>query len=264
MLALALRKYQGGSHTRHCLSNLHQLGQSLALYAQDYDQCWPAITHSPAIRGGILSGTETPTVPYTFQLEPYIHDESLYACPEDNVPRKEGELWDGRYKGKLLKRSYALTGPIVTQQAAGAAGQDKSTSAFEYVAYQQKKYDRNTGIAGRSFASADNPAQTIALVENWGYRNSVLDGELSNAVLGSNWKDVLFGCDTASLPGRRIPAENEVDRFAPCTSVYDDQHNIPAQGHADVGNYLMADGHVESLQWTQAREADFQRFKLHK
>ena len=264
LVVFVLRNYQAGTKARLCLSNFQQLGQSLTLYAQDYDQRWPAITRSPAINGGRATGTEIPTAPYTFQLAPFIHDESIYACPEDDVPRTAGDLWDGRYTGKLLKRSYALTGPIITQHSADAAGPNRSAAAWEYLQWEHKKYDRNTGVAGKRIASAEDPAQTIAMVENWGYRDSVLDGPLSNAVLGSGRKTFLYGCDSADLPGRRTPALSVVDRFEPCASVYSDRHNVPARGHSDSGNYLMADGHAARLRWTQVREADFQRFRLHK
>ena len=73
-----------------CVSNLHQLGQAIQLYAQDYDRyprgLDPADKYTPVIwsghpaaQGGVLS--TTPLLPVV--MGAYIKSPSLWHCPSD-------------------------------------------------------------------------------------------------------------------------------------------------------------------------------------
>jgi prepilin-type N-terminal cleavage/methylation domain-containing protein len=62
-----------------CLSNLHQLGQAFAMYAQDYDQRLPSITPSA---GDDAVATAIHIYPETY-LGAYTKNHGIYRCPSD-------------------------------------------------------------------------------------------------------------------------------------------------------------------------------------
>jgi prepilin-type N-terminal cleavage/methylation domain-containing protein len=66
-----------------CLSNLKQLGTSVLLYAQDYDETYP-INYQDASSG---AGTAA-QIPLTWpnRLMPYVGNQQVYACPSDSRP----------------------------------------------------------------------------------------------------------------------------------------------------------------------------------
>jgi prepilin-type N-terminal cleavage/methylation domain-containing protein len=66
-----------------CLSNLKQLGLSILMYCQDYDDTYP-INYQDASAG---VGTSA-QIPLTWpnRLMPYIKNDHVYACPSDARP----------------------------------------------------------------------------------------------------------------------------------------------------------------------------------
>ena len=76
----------------NCLSNYHQIGQAIHLYASDYDGITPP-------DGGSFSGLITDS-------KPYIKNTSLFACPDDFDREEEGRAGSyrmpSRYQGKTL------------------------------------------------------------------------------------------------------------------------------------------------------------------
>jgi prepilin-type N-terminal cleavage/methylation domain-containing protein/prepilin-type processing-associated H-X9-DG protein len=62
-----------------CLSNIKQLGLAFLMYAQDYDERWPAVTLADCFSGTTWLGI----VPWTMSVEPYIKNTQIFVCPSD-------------------------------------------------------------------------------------------------------------------------------------------------------------------------------------
>jgi prepilin-type N-terminal cleavage/methylation domain-containing protein/prepilin-type processing-associated H-X9-DG protein len=221
-----------------CASNLKQLGLALTMYAQDHDETMPAEVSAPPINGG-----QENDVPYDRLLAPYVKNEQVYACPSDGAPRANSFFWDGSFRSRMPRRSYAITNNLQTLEA-----QSRS-----------QKLDKNTGIVGVPLARIEQPAETLALAESWA---TFPDGA-SDSVLGGGAGATLLDCDAWKLPGRTKPSDAPIDNFPPCPD-FTSPRALPARGHHGQGNYAFADGHVKALTWAQVRGNDFRPFKLTK
>lgn len=66
-----------------CLSNLKQLGISVIMYAQDYDETYPMSYQD--ISSGAGSAAQIPLT-WPNRIQPYIKNTQLYKCPSDSRP----------------------------------------------------------------------------------------------------------------------------------------------------------------------------------
>src|SRR2546430_775811 len=117
-----------------CASNLKQLAAALAMYAQDNDETMPADVSAPPINGG-----DDADVPYDRQLVPYVKSDLVYACPSDGAPRAAAFLWDGSYRVRQTKRSYAITNKLLTAEGLGRG----------------EKPDKNVGVVAAALAQIE-------------------------------------------------------------------------------------------------------------
>lgn len=229
-----------------CLSNIKQISLALVSYSIDYDEVMPiAFPKIPAINGG-----NSTDMPWDSQLQPYIKSVQIFTCPSDSVPRisvNSVPWWDGSFKSKALERSYAYVGKIATVQgiANGYGNRDQNTGMSDW------------GATPTKIATISAVAETIAIVENWSYNQ----GTGSDSYMGGSWGSEFTDCDTAKLPGRKLPAQSPADSFSACSGAY---ANKPMPGHMNMGNYGFADGHAKALNWGQVRGNDFYLFKLAK
>ena len=231
-----------------CLSNVKQIGLSLMMYVQDYDETMPPqFPEEPPIRGG-----GTSFVPMESLLEAYVKNTQVYRCPSGYGPGQVGGLgdfWDGYYFDHPTERSYVYVGQINTVEAAGS---DANTGMAGIIAWGGKK--------PVSLAAMDAPADTIPMVEVRNFNNGV-EGSGNDNLYGSPWGSAFTGCDTYKLAGR---AKGE-DGNQPPTGCADAYTNNPGiKGHFAKGNYIFGDGHVKSLGYKQVRNNDFALFKLQK
>ena len=220
-----------------CLSNMKQINSGLLMYAQDNDETMCADVSLPPINGGTDS-----TFSFDRQLASYVKNDAVYACPSDTAPRYNSDVWDGAYKGKLLKRSYAITNIIRTQEGI-ARGETP---------------DKNSGMIGHSLAQMAQSAETVSFAETW-----ATDAMGDDSVLATGAGSTFLDCDTWKLPGRPKPSAAPADNFSACPDFTDALHT-PPKGHFAQGNYAFTDGHVKSLTWGQARANDFRLFNLQK
>ena len=240
-----------------CVSNMKQIGIGLIMYTQDYDESYPApqVLTAP-VNGepvGAFNSSNRWRTPIDSQLQPYIKNDGVWACPSDSSPISPVDtsfFHDGKYDptlngGKRFRRTYAYATVIFTAQSSGI--NDPNTGLG----------DRNPpstgGIPlGYALASVDMPADTVAYVEP----PTDTTGDVSWN-MGAYNGGYFTSCDTWKLPGRK-PG---VDTVKGCEAVYSNANIHPYRGHFEKGNYIFGDGHVKSLSWGQIRANDFYLFK---
>lgn len=245
------------------LSAVKQIGLGSVMYANDFDDRFVpvAVDNHPGVNNpGAL--VETPghwvfrRKPFCSNLEPYIKSSELWQVPADSrspsVMPGDDMLWDGRFRGRVIRRSFMMTSHIVTMQAGGWL-------------------DRNTGVTPawwdlahfpiRTYTEFSDPSNTIAFAEVWpthggGGRVAALPDP------------IMFWCDTWKLagrvhmsgaPGDRLPTGGDnCDRFTREPGL------LPTPGYGGTANYAMADGSARALRWGQVRANDFFMFKVQK
>ncbi len=242
-----------------CLSNTKQLALGLYQYVQDYDEQMP--TAFPAVAP--INGGNINRVPYDIQILPYVKNDQVYICPSDPWARQNSPVWDGRYLGKLYRRSYGYIGAINTVEGD--------------LRRPRQRPDLNTGMTGvgpntngwenpgTAMAAISEPADTIAICESWSPNGG--GGSNSDSVIASPWGSLFTNCDTYKLPGRNVPPVSVSDQGPPgCAGDYSatNLNRRPARGHMDKGNYVFCDGHAKVLTWGAVRRDDFRVFKLQK
>jgi prepilin-type N-terminal cleavage/methylation domain-containing protein/prepilin-type processing-associated H-X9-DG protein len=248
-----------------CLSNMKQIGLGMYMYVEDYDELMPSAFVCTADINGSTDNSCTATtgvVSYEAQINPYVKNKQIFACPSDALPRSAqgAEFPDGQdynpqtNTGKQI-RSYGYIGNINTEQS-DAAGVSP---------------DPNTGMSawgsGYNIASFDAPADTVSIVESWAADGpngpNAVDGD---GFYGGPWGDLFTGCDTYKLAGRIAnpppdPGDNYAGTCAPQYQPTAGNGGLPCKGHFGMGNYIFADGHAKAQRWGQIRANDFYLFK---
>jgi prepilin-type N-terminal cleavage/methylation domain-containing protein/prepilin-type processing-associated H-X9-DG protein len=230
-----------------CLSNTKQIGLSLMMYVQDYDEIYPGtFLQIPPINGGGVD-----RIPLECQLQPYVKNTGIWTCPSaPPAPTNigAGGFWDGSFAGaRGVSRTYTYVGWIRTRQ--GGTNNDRNTG-----------FASDWGQAGASLASLDEPATTIGLCEVRGFvgnNTSRSEGTADDAMYGTPWGSLMTGCDSYKLAGRI----RGTDAGTPpgCNPEYNSTNGI--RGHMNMGNYVFSDGHVKALTWGEVRRNDFRYFK---
>lgn len=147
-----------------CLSNMKQIGTSLRMYAQDYDETYPALRmgYDPKNPANYL---DSEGFMWRNALQPYIKNKGIMACPSNPVakyrgagrlPASDSNNWNDNAQGYavepdlIMPQSYAMNGfasSWVSTGDTGAAG---------------------WGINNRPLSDAElaAPADTIAVTES--------------------------------------------------------------------------------------------------
>jgi len=88
-----------------CLSNMKQLGNALAMYSQDYDECMPTHENScSAGKNGQFTGLE-----WFEQLMPYVKDTGVFACPSASVTSVwKASCYPGLHGGQNFRCNYGF------------------------------------------------------------------------------------------------------------------------------------------------------------
>ena len=133
-----------------CLSNVKQICLAVLMYAQDYDEMWPA-HHRPVPATLTYPGGQTTTsgLMWYAAVYPYINNIQIFNCPSSSY------RWTGGYTGGLrYGYSRYLTGKSmadVDQPAATLVVADSDyepgTSALSYTLYAT--YNPRTFFAPR-------------------------------------------------------------------------------------------------------------------
>ena len=246
-----------------CLSNMKQIGVSMQIYLNDSDDMYP---------GGLQTITDPRNagdnrIPIDLQLQPYVKNDNIWTCPSDDsrdTPASDTGIsfWDGSYRAKAIRRSYAYFGEIRTKEG-DAKGQnpDFNTGA---TTYNNSNPTPRTGKSGTLFEA---PSNTVILGEVWKATN--LDGvsKTDSAYVGSPSGSLLTGEDYWKLAGRDPNNVTGANVLAPSTR--NAARLKPSRGHTGGGsnggsNYVSADTSAKFRTWSQIRANDFDMFKIAK
>lgn len=230
-----------------CLSNERQIGMATMMYANDADDrymAWAAWIQP-------VNGGNTWYMPPEMQLMPYTKNDRIWTCPMDPQARENPNgvpWWDGSYRTKLIARSYSYVGPITDTQA---GYMDANTGLYYWVG------PGGWTMAGRATTQFDEPANTIAWVEQWSVA-------VPDQYVGGIWGSGFIDCDTGKLAGRQYPPASAGDRGpAGCTGS-PSYSGLPTPGHRNMSNYVFTDGHAGIKSWGFVRKNDFYVFKVAK
>lgn len=102
-----------------CLSNYHQVGIAIQMYAQDSDDKTPA-------NGGSFGGLIQDSVPY-------IHTSSVFVCPDDDDRKEEGR--PGSYRVPTLYQGKPLSCGWINPYVAGQV----TTTATTTLCYEAEQ-----------------------------------------------------------------------------------------------------------------------------
>lgn len=244
-----------------CLSNVKQIGISLHLYLQDYDDQFPgALQAVQTINGGSTSDMR---MPIDMQLQPYTKNLDMWHCPSDSGTRPAAtdsriQWWDLSLRAKAIPRSYGYIAEINDVEYSDQHGgtRDPNTGLSPYTG---SRLPSGTPAVGRSASAIDQTSNTVALMELW----AVGQGDWANlGYVGTPHAAAVAGCDVWKLAGRKINGPTPGDKLPSTCSGH--EYKEPTKGHMNAANYVMCDTSAKYLTWGKVRRNDFEVFKIQK
>jgi prepilin-type N-terminal cleavage/methylation domain-containing protein len=245
------------------LNSAKQIGLGSHMYATDFDDRYVpcAIYNEPGINnpGSEVNNPSSFAYrmkPFDMLLDPYIKSAELWAVPMDSHRQSNEQsdnfLWDGRFRGKFIRRSFAMMSHVATVEAGGWL-------------------DRNTGVTPswwdigpfplRSMTEFSDPSNTIAFAEVW-----PPSGE--GGRVGCLSDPIIWRCNHSKLAGRihmsGAPGDRLPETGDGCDVLTRMAGQEPTPGYQGKANYSLADGSARSLGWGQIRRSDFQMLKIQK
>ncbi|RYG43878.1 prepilin-type N-terminal cleavage/methylation domain-containing protein, partial [bacterium] len=156
------------------LSGAKQTALGSIIYAGDFDDMFVpcAIFNEPGVNnpGANVenpgSGNFYRVKPFDSILEPYIKSAELWAVPADSHPQStytsDDWLWDGKYRGKFIRRSFQMMSNITTVQSGGWLDPNTGvTGAWWDVA------NPNSQFRVRGMTEFSDPSDTVTFAEIW-------------------------------------------------------------------------------------------------
>ena len=209
-----------------CLSNMKQLGTSINMYAQDYDEVFPP---------GLESNWTLVTWVRTTQ--PYVKNIQVYRCPSDSVPLDPAVTAFGG-----IRCSYGSNGLI------GWNGTDNVV--FGVMGMSQEKNDATItdpnlkwmGKSTRSMAGIGRSAETILLAEKHQPRNVTDWGPGSVFSGGTLWQASTNDSGPVTTSGN-IPDATR----SPAVAFPNGPNGGVTAAHSGQGNFAFVDGHCKAL-----------------
>jgi len=246
------------------LSASKQVSLAAIMYAGDADDKYVpcAIYNEPGINNpGTLQESGTcfyHLKPFDSMLEPYMKSADAWSVPADqhgvNNPWTSDEcLWDGKYRGKFIRKSFQMISHVDTVEAGGWLDRNTGVSP--------SWWDITGGFPIRSMTEFSDPSNTIAYAEIW-----PVDGEAGR--VGAVSDPIVFGCNIwkfagrvplSGAPGDRLPSGGDN-----CDQITHSTGFDPTPGYMGRANYAMADGSSKALGWGQVRGNDFAKLKIQK
>ncbi|MGV3618724.1 MAG: prepilin-type N-terminal cleavage/methylation domain-containing protein [Fimbriimonas sp.] len=245
------------------LSGAKQAALGAHMYSGDFDDMAvpSAVMNEPGINNPGSEVTNPSSwfyaiKPYDSLMEPYIKSAELWQAPSDTHKmtgsQDDNHLWDGKFRNRFIRRSYAIMSNITTVQSGGWLDWNTGLS----VAWWDVP---SHGV--RSLTSFSDPSSTVVFAEVWppsGEGGRV--GALSDAIVWRCNHSKLAGrVHMSTAPGDQLPSGGDG-----CDLVTRAAGQEPTPGYAGRANYAMADGSARTLGWGQIRRSDFQMLKIQK
>jgi len=196
-----------------CQSNLKQIGLSIAMYVQDYDETYPMAYMQYSAPNRDWYGNDDNNAAYWFTImQPYVKNKQLYICPTaGEIQTTSGRQYSGGYGWNICGTKYT-----------GAS--DGSGNGFGYQPAQPE-----TPTEGfLKLAQVQEAANTVIIADppSNGYSSN---GRYFYPSGGHyNYIPVLHGGKVGPFTGHGSAGTT-------------------LSSHEGGGNYLFADGHVKYL-----------------
>lgn len=209
-----------------CLSNTRQMGTSLLMYIQDYDEGYPLFSSSAPM---------TPRLRWPDRLYPYIKNEQIFLCPSalrDQAKKFFAHNWD------VTLNNY----PPNSAQFGGYG--------YNYQYFSNSRFC-DAGLACATYESfVTAPAETLVLADTQGVRND--QGVMAEA---GGTGDYVVDPPLPSAQGARpnTPGDGFYATAPRCGSGTPNTpgqfgcRSAPAERHLNQINVTFADGHSKSM-----------------
>lgn len=152
-----------------CVSNEKQLALGVIMYAGDWDECAPGVTH-PWGGGFTAYDATTNNSLWEVNIEPYIKNKSMFKCPSSaGAQTYVGGNGRTYVSGVWIPADWAGTsfgyGMNVVIQISGHAPIDANdmTNGGIWFHWAQAGFAPDTGYGGKNFAAFKNPSEVMML-----------------------------------------------------------------------------------------------------
>jgi prepilin-type N-terminal cleavage/methylation domain-containing protein/prepilin-type processing-associated H-X9-DG protein len=204
-----------------CLSNLKQLGTSIMMYTQDYDETFP------------LGQQDNWTGAWPTAVQPYVKSINVFRCPSDgnfSLPPNKASWLDTNWAGVPI--SYAANGMI---------GWDGSkNSIFGVMGMAQPSW---MGTISRSLASVSRPADTIMIGEK--HNSDAIKAGGNVGTLSSYGTGMLFIGDGWWSDG--APSELPNGTRTVTAAYPKGPAGAASTKHSEMTNFAFCDSHVKAM-----------------
>lgn len=195
-----------------CLSNLKQLGPSVMMYVQDYDETYP--------RTSYLAGDGVNDYTWTYVIQPYVKNVQIFVCPSDPAPvppiTKSGKAYI-----QVPLFSYITNYNVIPAHdwAPPTLATIDAPASTIMLAERRPMFDKNhKPISSWKGASAFNPDQP------------------EGAYTLATYADYLNGVAASTNPDGTATDNKNIP-----TQIY----RVMGERHTGGANYIFADGHAK-------------------
>jgi prepilin-type N-terminal cleavage/methylation domain-containing protein/prepilin-type processing-associated H-X9-DG protein len=226
-----------------CLSNTKQIGLSVLMYVQDYDEMFP-INH---VEGFWADGVND--LNWARSVQPYVKNFQIFRCPDDSVASPD---WEG------IALSYGANS-YYTYAAGDGASQDFKGVIPMILDYDMNGVPDTEGIwihpnSAASLARVTRPADSIMVCERYDsdvYQNTGWAGNTTGVSamsmvygMGDFWGPGLI--PDGGKPG--IPERYDGDK----PKAYPDgPEGAVKPHHNEQANFVFVDGHSKAMRPVQ-------------
>jgi len=197
-----------------CLSNLRQLGTSVLMYSQDYDELYPI---------GVQNDWNNS---WPVEVQPYVKNIQIFRCPDDGNNTQPS--WTLGWAGVPI--SYTANGVI--------AWNGSSNETIGVLGMAQSWVSPNV----RSQAGVNKPAETVMLTEKHNADVLKIGG-------WGNLSSFAPGCIIVNLSNWDTLAANEMPNGTlSATAAWPlGRDGAVSAHHNELANFVLCDGHAKSF-----------------